>query len=384
MTYNTTKWIYEYEDDIRYVLGTKGNNPIICFGINPSTAKPDELDPTLQSVERLAKYNGYDSWIMLNIFPLRETNPDLLKDKANDELHQKNLDFIKDILEKYSKNIWVAWGTTIEKHKYLTKYLLDIYDLAKNYSADWYSIGEISKNGHPHHPLYLNSDTKKDKFDIESYIKKLQLSDTKLISKYNSKAKDSFNTKLKMFLYSNARIPNYSEHIDFNEFESFKIDDDLVKEYTTIYWQLERNKKVIDINSNELNIVDDIYKKLVEWEQKYIKEIKILEQKYVTNFEKTFPLIEFERLLKEKKCAYCDISIDEVKQLAEKQQLFKKNERGWALEIDRKNSNYEYSKSNCVMACYWCNNAKTDEFTCDEFKLIGISIGKIWEERLKK
>jgi len=62
--------------------------------------------------------------------------------------------------------------------------------------------------------------------------------------------------------------------------------------------------------------------------------------------------------------------------------LFKKSERGWNLEIDRKNSNYEYTKDNCVMCCYWCNNAKTDEFTYPEFKEIGLAFKQVWDKRL--
>ena len=35
-----------------------------------------------------------------------------------------------------------------------------------------------------------------------------------------------------------------------------------------------------------------------------------------------------------------------------------------------------YNPDNCVLACYWCNNAKTDAFTDKEFKPIGDIIGK--------
>lgn len=34
-----------------------------------------------------------------------------------------------------------------------------------------------------------------------------------------------------------------------------------------------------------------------------------------------------------------------------------------------------YNESNCVLACYWCNNAKTDAFTDKEFEPIGLIIG---------
>ncbi|HPT73200.1 MAG TPA: hypothetical protein PLE74_13070, partial [Candidatus Cloacimonadota bacterium] len=56
--------------------------------------------------------------------------------------------------------------------------------------------------------------------------------------------------------------------------------------------------------------------------------------------------------------------------------------RGWTLEIDRKKPNLEYEEDNCVMCCYWCNNAKTDEFDDVEFLPIGNAINQIWNGRL--
>ena len=43
-----------------------------------------------------------------------------------------------------------------------------------------------------------------------------------------------------------------------------------------------------------------------------------------------------------------------------------------------------YNKDNCVLACYWCNNAKTDAFTADEFKPIGKEIGKTIQKILNE
>ena len=67
--YDSEKWLYvpcRY-DEFRYILGTKGKKPLICIGINPSTARPDALDNTLKSVERTALFNGYDSFLMFNL-----------------------------------------------------------------------------------------------------------------------------------------------------------------------------------------------------------------------------------------------------------------------------------------------------------------------------
>ena len=66
-------WYYEPHtyQPYRYVLGRVGTHPLVCIGINPSTAQPGALDPTLKSVERLAAANGFDSWIMFNVYPQR-------------------------------------------------------------------------------------------------------------------------------------------------------------------------------------------------------------------------------------------------------------------------------------------------------------------------
>ncbi|MGM0395682.1 MAG: DUF6508 domain-containing protein, partial [Bacillota bacterium] len=50
--------------------------------------------------------------------------------------------------------------------------LYPIIDLSKEYNCKWFSAGSISKEGHPHHPLYLKKDAKLNPFDIEGYIKK--------------------------------------------------------------------------------------------------------------------------------------------------------------------------------------------------------------------
>ena len=56
-----------------------------------------------------------------------------------------------------------------------------------------------------------------------------------------------------------------------------------------------------------------------------------------------------------------------------------------SMEIDRKNSNKEYTADNIVLCCYWCNNAKSDEFTFDEFKkYIAPGINQTWNDRLRR
>ncbi len=175
-SYNKERWLYvpDFYSEYRYILGTKGEKPLICIGINPSTAAPDDLDNTLKSVERIALANGYDSFIMFNVYAQRATNPDDMERECNNLLHEENMKAFEYILGlSESPSIWAAWGNIIEKRPYLPDCVRSMIELGKQHQATWYSAGKISKKGHPHHPLYLKKDTPLDLFDIDAYIASL-------------------------------------------------------------------------------------------------------------------------------------------------------------------------------------------------------------------
>lgn len=171
--YDINKWLYapNFYSEYRYILGTRGQNPLICIGINPSTAKPDELDNTLKSVERIAHGNGYDSFIMFNVYAQRATNPDTMEKNCNPLLHQENLEAFRYILSiSDHPSVWAAWGAIIEKRNYLPTCVKDMVSIGETYGASWYCAGPCSKKGHPHHPLYLRKDEKLRPFDIINYL----------------------------------------------------------------------------------------------------------------------------------------------------------------------------------------------------------------------
>lgn len=172
--YDVRDWLYvpNHYDEYRYILGTTGEKPLICIGINPSTAKPNDLDNTLKSVERIAKGNGFDSFIMFNVYAQRATKPDDMDKELNERLHRENMkafDYILSLSKKSEPALWAAWGTVVEVRPYLKECVKDMIELGENYGAQWFSAGKISKKGHPHHPLYLKSDSSLDVFDIVSY-----------------------------------------------------------------------------------------------------------------------------------------------------------------------------------------------------------------------
>ena len=171
--YDIEKWLYapNFYSEYRYILGTRGKNPLICIGINPSTAEPDNLDNTLKSVERIALGNGFDSFIMFNVYAQRATSPDDMEKECNLTLHKENLEAFRYVLSISEKPaVWAAWGAIIEKRKYLPACVRDMLEAGREYGATWYCAGAITKKGHPHHPLYLRKDEKIKPFDVSTYL----------------------------------------------------------------------------------------------------------------------------------------------------------------------------------------------------------------------
>ena len=178
--YDSQKWLYvpDFYTEYRYILGTRGQNPLICIGVNPSTAAPDDLDNTLKSVSRIAAGNGFDSWIMFNVYAQRATRPEDMDRELNQPLHRANIAAFEYILQNVAQGlrpaVWAAWGTIIEKRPYLPGCVRDMVALGRRYNARWLCAGKRSAKGHPHHPLYLRKDEKTVDFDVEQYLEGLQ------------------------------------------------------------------------------------------------------------------------------------------------------------------------------------------------------------------
>ncbi|MBK9637726.1 MAG: hypothetical protein IPO63_07850 [Bacteroidetes bacterium] len=80
-----------------------------------------------------------------------------------------------------------------------------------------------------------------------------------------------------------------------------------------------------------------------------------------------------------KVCYYCGLIEAELQELIMTSKLTSKRfpekgvskqgkSRGQWLEFDRMHPEGKYSKANCVLSCYFCNNDKSDIFTAEEYK----------------
>ena len=213
------------------------------------------------------------------------------------------------------------------------------------------------------------------------------------MASYNDKLIDSLATRIQLFLFWKSfykeviKTEDIANYID--EIEQFEITNDLANLYSNTYYQTKlKEKRAISFNYKNA-YVDNICKNIpskTKIKELLRNELKPLKDKYKEKFKNIFPLEEFENMTKGKTtCSYCGISLAQIEELGKNGKLNNKRSdtRGYTLEIDRKLPNLEYSKDNCCMACYWCNNAKTDEFSPEEFKPIARGINKIWNKRLE-
>jgi hypothetical protein len=167
--------IYNGDAKVRFSLGQDGNRKLFVIGLNPSTADAEQSDQTICKVigfaERQKKFDGF---VMLNLCPLRSTNPNELPKQGDEELRhlaKRNCEMIQEIFEKESTpTIWAAWGNNIKMRPYFLEGLQAIANAATKRKSDWKACGQLTKRGHPRHPSRLGYEVEWGRFDIKEYL----------------------------------------------------------------------------------------------------------------------------------------------------------------------------------------------------------------------
>lgn len=164
-------WIYEQSADnsARFVLGTVGENPLVCVGVNPSTAAPGTPDHTVSKVMGFASRNGFDSWVMLNLYPQRSTDPKGMHLASDPVLKAENERHIAEFIDGRPLTMLAAWGGLIETRPYMSQMLDGIVSVADASDCDWASIGGLLASGHPRHPSRASYDRSLQSFDVREY-----------------------------------------------------------------------------------------------------------------------------------------------------------------------------------------------------------------------
>lgn len=163
------------------------------------------------------------------------------------------------------------------------------------------------------------------------------------------------------------------------------ISQEKCNEFSNLIEHLNTNQKILSKNKKETGPYQSIVKyKEVDKGSLKIYEFKECFKKY---FNMTLIPSKFLNKFKEnRKCAYCGVPEDKLGLL-----YTVRNGRGNRLEYDRiisrdnvSSNKIAYSLDNIVLACYWCNNAKTDTFSPKDFKPIARGINQVWNEKLKQ
>lgn len=142
--YDVSRWLYvpNHYSEYRYILGTRGRKPLICMGINPSTAAPDALDPTLQSAQRDRAFQRVRQLFDVQRLRPAGTRPDGYGAVRNPVLHAENRRAFRYLLSlSPAPALWAAWGNIIEKRGYLMDCMRDFAADASAAGAGWFTAG---------------------------------------------------------------------------------------------------------------------------------------------------------------------------------------------------------------------------------------------------
>ncbi|QCC59415.1 DUF1643 domain-containing protein [Natrinema thermotolerans] len=152
---------FDEHRDYRYTLTRKWDESKPTLGwimLNPSTADETEDDPTIRRCIGYAKDWGYGSITVGNLFALRATDPDELREHP-DPVGGRNDDELQAVCE-FADKVVAAWGANG-----------DLYgrgrEVGEILDADLYAL-DTTKAGHPVHPLYQPKDAEPEPWDVRS------------------------------------------------------------------------------------------------------------------------------------------------------------------------------------------------------------------------
>ncbi|MGC3945293.1 MAG: DUF1643 domain-containing protein [Chryseolinea sp.] len=131
----------------------------MCFGLNPSTANAYDDDPTIASLIRIMKNNGFAGFYMMNLFALISPNPEDLRTtpdpvKENDFYISKVHNGLQRSMQY--PTIVFCWGQ-FPMAEYRSKVIIKQFPKAMCFGRN--------QNGTPKHPLYLKATTKLIPYD---------------------------------------------------------------------------------------------------------------------------------------------------------------------------------------------------------------------------
>lgn len=127
--------------------------PAVAFVmLNPSQADGVHNDPTIRRCIGLAKFWGYGSLEVVNLFGYCTAHPRMLL-QVSDPVGQKNDRHLVAVCEQVDRVLlaWGNWGSKLGRDR-------TVLSLLEPYQAKFCCLG-LNQTGLPRHPLYVKRDT---------------------------------------------------------------------------------------------------------------------------------------------------------------------------------------------------------------------------------
>lgn len=153
---------------IRLVLKKNGEKPLLVLGLNPSTADERHPDATIRKIMGFAERWGYDSFIMVNVYPLRSTFPSALPKEFDEDLHIQNYRTIEKVISSLGyTEVLVCYGDNITVQPYLEFCKSEILKMLSAYSKlKLVRISDLTIKGNPRHPCRLSYNSPKMEYVV--------------------------------------------------------------------------------------------------------------------------------------------------------------------------------------------------------------------------
>ncbi|MDP3586060.1 MAG: DUF1643 domain-containing protein [Thiobacillus sp.] len=162
------------DDAWRFTLGQSGQRKLLTIGLNPSTATREKSDPTVARVKKVAQNNGFDGFVMLNLYPVRATDYRTLPSQVDKDAFTENLRRIEAVVAAEERpKVWAAWGESVLHHDFFVHACIELVSRLEEYEVSWLRFGDMTASGHPRHPSRLSYSWQFSPLEVARYASTL-------------------------------------------------------------------------------------------------------------------------------------------------------------------------------------------------------------------
>lgn len=136
----------------RYAIGKLGRKPLVVICMNPSAARDESSDRTVNRIIKISQNTGMDGWIVFNTYPERATDAKNIEG-FDQTLSNENVNTIKAFLvENKITEVWAAWGDD-KGIDPLRQGKNQLISMLEEICVKVYYYGTLTKACNPRHPL---------------------------------------------------------------------------------------------------------------------------------------------------------------------------------------------------------------------------------------